>query len=357
MLSPKDHDKVLQIIKTAVDARVIYRANALNLRQKGLSAAEIADYLEISSRTVFNIQKNYEDYGLDSALHDDPRPGKPPKFDDRTKAQIVALVCSDPPEGFDRWTLDLIQEYSKKNHLVDSIGRETIRVILREHDLKPWQQKSWCVPDLDEDFIERMEDVLEVYEQTRSIDYPLVCVDEKPIQLLEDIRPASGLSPGKIRKEDFEYMRKGTANVFCAIAPKTGLYFNKVTSRRCASDFAKFLASIERRYKEAKSITLVMDNLNTHKEKSLTDFYGEKEGKKIWDRFDVHYTPKHGSWLNQAEIAINMYARQALGKTRIPDIESLRKRTAAWNRAINRRNVTINWRFTRRKAREKFNYH
>ena len=99
-----------------------------------------------------------------------------------------------------------------------------------------------------------------------------------------------------------------------------------------------------------------MDNLNTHKEKSLKDFYGEEEGKRIWSRFEVHYTPKHGSWLNQAEIAINMYSRQCLGKTRVPDIDTLRKRTNAWNKITNRRKVTINWKFTRTDAREKFNY-
>lgn len=141
----KDREKVLEVIKTAKDARVIYRANALNLRYKGLSAAEVGDFLEITSRTVFNIEKNYEDGGLDKALYDDPRPGTPALFDDRIKSKIVTLVCSDPPEGFDRWTLDLIQEHSVKKGLVDTIGRDTIRVILQEHDLKPWLQKSWCV--------------------------------------------------------------------------------------------------------------------------------------------------------------------------------------------------------------------
>ena len=140
MLKPRDREEILRIIKTETNARIIYRANALNLRHKGLSAAEVADYLEITCRTVFNIQRNYEEGGLESALYDDPRPGTPPKFDDRVKSEIVALVCSDPPEGFDRWTLDLIQEHSIKNGIVSTISRDTIRVILREHDLKPWQQ-------------------------------------------------------------------------------------------------------------------------------------------------------------------------------------------------------------------------
>ncbi|MFU8797682.1 MAG: IS630 family transposase, partial [Gammaproteobacteria bacterium] len=195
MISANDHREILQIIKCGKDARVIYRANALNLRNKGLSAAEVADFLEITVRTVFNIQKNYEDGGLAKALYDDPRPGTPAKFDDRIKSQIVAIVCSSPPEGFDRWTLELIKERAIKSKVTETISRETVRVILQEHDLKPWSQKSWCVPDLDDEFIERMEDVLAVYEDEHTHLRPLVCVDEKPIQLLADVRPESGISP------------------------------------------------------------------------------------------------------------------------------------------------------------------
>jgi hypothetical protein len=99
-----------------------------------------------------------------------------------------------------------------------------------------------------------------------------------------------------------------------------------------------------------------MDNLNTHRLESLIGYFGEEKAKELWDRFEVHYTPKHGSWLNQAEIAINIYARQCLGKSRIPDLGTLHKRTRAWTAIVNRKNVTINWHFTRKQAREKFDY-
>jgi transposase len=357
MLTEAEKNKILSIIKKGKnDARTICRANALNLRSKGYTLAEVADILEITPRTVFNIECYFEQGGLERALYDDPRPGPAPEFDDRVKSQIVAIVCSEPPEAFDRWTLDLIVERAVKDKVVNSISRETVRVILREHDLKPWQQKSWCVPDLDEEFIERMEDVLNVYEQEDDSDCPLVCLDEKPIQLLDDVRPSSGVTPGEIKKVDFEYKRKGTANVFCAVLPKEGVYINRVTENRKGKEFAKFLASIERRFPDAEKIKLVMDNLNTHSLKSLTNYYGEKEGGRIWNRFEIHFTPKHGSWLNQAEIAINMYSRQCLGKSRIPDIDLLRKKTKAWNRIVNQRQVKIQWRFTRKDAQEKFGY-
>ena len=326
------------------------------MREKGLTQAEVADFLEITPRTVSNIEKNYEEGGLEKALKDDPRPGARPEFDDSIKSQIVALVCCEPPEAFDRWTLDLIVENVIKDGIVDKISRETVRVILEEHDLKPWRQKSWCVPELNEEYLERMEDVLEVYERKVDPDYPLVCIDEKPIQLLDDVRPASGCLPGKDKKVDYEYKRNGTANVFCAVLPKEGIYINRVTERKTGRDFAKFIASIERKFQSAKKIVVVMDNFKTHCLKSLVDCYGDEEGNRIWNRLEVHYTPKHGSWLNQAEIAINMYARQCLGKSRIPDLDLLRKKTKAWNRIANQKKLKIEWKFTRKKAQEKFGY-
>jgi len=356
-LTDTDKRKIVGILKKGThSSRVIYRANALNMRSKGLTLIEVADFLEITSRTVLNIEQNYEDFSLDTALYDDYRSGSPIKFDDRIKSYIVATVCSDPPEGFDRWTLELIQSKVLKDKLVDSISMETVRVILKEHDLKPWQQKSWCVPELDEEFIEKMEDVLKLYERPYNEQRPLVCLDEKPIQLLDETRPASGIAPGEVKKVDYEYKRKGTCSVFCAVEPLIGQYYNKVSERRTSNDFAKFLYSIERKYKDVKKIILVMDNLNTHKEKSLINFYGEEKGREIWNRFEVHYSPKHGSWLNQAEIAINMYSRQCLGKSRIPDIELLRKKTKSWNKIINRKAITINWSFTQKKAKKKFGY-
>ena len=278
------------------------------------------------------------------------------QFDDRVKSHVVATVCSEPPEGFDRWTLELIRERIVQREVVQSISTETIRLILQEHDLKPWRQRSWCVPTLDEQFIERMEDILALYERPADPRIPLICLDEKPIQLLDDVRPSSGMLPGQCKRVDYEYKRNGTCNVFCAVEPQLRKYFTAVTSKRTAKDFARFLAALARRYASSQRIVLVMDNLNTHRVESLIGYFGEEKAKELWDRFEVHYTPKHGSWLNQAEIAINIYARQCLGKSRIPDRETLRKRTKAWTAIVNRKNVTINWHFTRKQAREKFDY-
>jgi len=184
-----------------------------------------------------------------------------------------------------------------------------------------------------------------------------VCLDEKPVQLLEDARKSIVADkPGAIFKRDYEYVRGGTANVFCAVEPKAGKHFTRVTKNRKGPAFAKMISRIAKAYPGRKTIHLVMDNLSTHGKKSLTNFYGEKRGDEIWDKFTPHYTPKHASWLDQAEIEIGIFSRQCLGKDRIGDIKILRTRASAWNRRMNRQRRKINWSFTVPDAREKFGY-
>jgi len=355
-LQEEDLEKVKSIIKTGGEGRLISRAMTLKMKHQNFSNIEVSETLDITPRTVINICNYYRDSGIDSALKDDPRPGQPVQIDDRITSQIVALVCSDPPEEFDRWSLELLKEKVIQKKIVKKISKEKIRIILQEHDIKPWRYDMWCVPDLDEEFISRMEDVLDVYEMPLNEDYPVICIDEKPVQLLDDKREGSKCKEGKNRKIDYEYKRNGSVNVFMATEPKKGFYHAKVTDNRKGKEFAKYLCSIEKKYTSAKRIKLIMDNLSTHKEKSLIDFYGEEEGKRIWSRFEVHYTPKHASWLNQAEIAIGMYSQQCLGKRRIGTIDDLRKKTNFWVKAINRKKIIIKWKFNKIDAREKFEY-
>lgn len=355
-LSANDYAVILQTVKKGTSAREICRANALNMRDKGFTFIDIADCLEITPRTVMNICATYVESGLLRALHDDPRPGRPPEFDARVQAKIVATVCSDPPEGFDRWTLDLIKGRLESDGTVSSISDETIRLVLREHDLKPWLQKMWCIPKLDDEYIARMEDVLDVYEMPYDKAFPVVCIDEKPVVLHDERREPVPMTDGQPKRVDYEYVRNGSVNVFCGVEPKIGTYINTVTPTRSGAEFSRFLEEIAAHYAHATKIILVMDNLSTHKKNSLVQFMGEEKASALWNRFDVHYTPKHASWLNQAEIAIGMYQRQCLGGARIPDIELLRKRTASWNRVLNRKKTIIKWKFFKDDAKEKFDY-
>jgi len=214
----------------------------------------------------------------------------------------------------------------------------------------------WCVAELNKEYIARMEDVLALYERPLSAHEPVVCVDEKPVVLHADLRSARPMRPGHFLRRDSEYLRCGTANVFCGVEPKAGRHFTKVTANRCSAEFADYLLEIAANYPEADTIHLVMDNLSTHRLKALVERFGEKIGGWLWDRFTVHYTPKHGSWLDQAEIEISLFSRQCLGQRRISSLSNLRRETKAWNLKMNRNQVTINWQFTRKKARVKFGY-
>jgi transposase len=214
----------------------------------------------------------------------------------------------------------------------------------------------WCVAELDEEYIRCMEDVLALYEKPLSEEEPVVCIDEKPVVLHRNIRAPKPARPGHVARRDYEYKRCGTANVFCGVEPKAGRHFPKPTATRSAAEFADYLVEIVARYPEARTIHLVMDNLNTHGCKSLVKRYGERLGGLLWNRFTVHYTPKHGSWLNQAEIEVSLLSRQCLGQRRIGDLPALCGEVHAWQRRINCDRTTIDWKFTRKQARRKLHY-
>ncbi len=214
----------------------------------------------------------------------------------------------------------------------------------------------WCVAQLDEEYIRRMEDVLKLYEKPLSEEEPVVCLDEKPVVLHQDTRPPLPARPGRLARRDYEYKRCGTANVFCGAEPKAGRHFPKATPTRSAAEFADYLLEIVARYPRARTIHLVLDNLNTHGRKSLTERYGEKIGGMLWDCFTVHHTPKHGSWLNQAEIEVGLFNSQCLGKRRLGGLAALHHEVQAWKRRLNHDGTTIDWNFTRKLARKKFHY-
>jgi hypothetical protein len=214
----------------------------------------------------------------------------------------------------------------------------------------------WCVAKLDEEYIARMEGVLGLYEKPLSASAPVVCIDEKPVVLQEDIRAPIPMQPGRVGRRDYEYKRCGTANVFCGVEPKAGRHFTKVTPTRCSAEFADYLLEIAASYPAADTIHLVMDNLSTHTRKALVERFGDKAAAWLWNRFTVHYTPKHGSWLNQAEMEVSLFSRQCLGKRRIGNIVALRKQARAWNRRLNVAKATIQWKFTRRQARRTLHY-
>ena len=210
----------------------------------------------------------------------------------------------------------------------------------------------WCVAELDEAYIKNMEDVLAVYEKPYDSAEPVICIDEKPVSLHADVRPPSPAKPGKPAKQDNEYERRGTANIFGAVEPKAGRHFTAATPDRSGYQFACLVKRIVACYPQAKTIHVVMDNLNIHRCTSLITHFGEEKGGSLWDRLTVHYTPKHGSWLNVAECEFAILTRQCLSR-RTPTVGELRRRVGAWENARNERLVEAKWRFTTADARIK----
>src|SRR3989338_8829548 len=163
----------------------------------------------------------------------------------------------------------------------------------------------WCIPKLTPEFKERMEDILTVYAKPYDPKEPVVCLDEKSKQLLADSRPSRPTAPGKSAIQDYEYVRKGTANIFVAVEPLPGKRITKVTKHRRKPDYALFAEKLISAYPHARTIHLVQDNLNIHFLASLIEAFGLRKAKRLWKHFTLHYTPKHASWLNMAEIEIN----------------------------------------------------
>lgn len=199
-----------------------------------------------------------------------------------------------------------------------------------------------------------MEDVLELYSREYDPKEPVLCVDEKSVQLLEHSRAPIPPSAGRVAKVDHEYTRQGTANIFACFEPKQGKPILRATERRTAKDFAHFLQSLLTLHPRARTIHLVMDNLNTHFEKSLITTFGKRRGKAIWRRFTVHYTPKHASWLNQAELLLSAVSRATLKRCRHPTRALLQRALSAWTKR--NRAFTTTWTFSVQRARSTFRY-
>lgn len=215
----------------------------------------------------------------------------------------------------------------------------------------------WCIPTVTPEFLERMDDVLKQYEKQYNPLYPRVCFDEKSQQLLSTPRGEKQVQPRKLKHVDYEYKRHGTVNLFVAVEPKRGNRTIRVTNRRTGKDFARYIQFLVMKvYKKAKKVHLILDNLNTHTEKTVLEHLGETKGMEVAKRIVWHYTPKHASWLNMAEIEIGVVTKQVL-KKRIPEKTALTAEIRAYQKRRNTDKAVINWRFTSAMAKEKFRLH
>lgn len=208
----------------------------------------------------------------------------------------------------------------------------------------------WCIGKLTPTYRARMYDVIDLYHRPYNPEEPVVCVDEKSKQLLSDTRVPITCKPGAVSKQDYEYERHGTRNLFVAVEPLAGWRQVVVTEHRKKTDFVRFIRQLlQGRYRQAKKVHIVLDNLNTHFAKSFIEVLGQKRADKLLSRIEFHYTPAHGSWLNMAEIEIGILDKQCLDR-RIPTAEKMIAEVRAWKTKRNRQRKTIDWSFTKEKA-------
>jgi hypothetical protein len=224
----------------------------------------------------------------------------------------------------------------------------------QKNELKPWLKKQWVIPPgKDAEFVAAMEDVLDVYQRPADPKRPMVCVDELHTQLIGETRVPIAATPGKVERVDYEYVRNGTANIFMAFEPLSANRITKVTERRTRVDWAELVRElVDVHYPTAEVIVLIMDNLNTHSIASLYEAFEPEEARRIARKLEIHYTPKHGSWLNMAEIELSVLSRQCLDR-RIEDKATLDQQVATWTTKRNASGKTVTWRFTTADARIK----
>ena len=223
--------------------------------------------------------------------------------------------------------------------------------------LKPWLKECWCIPpEGNAEFVAAMEDVLDVYVRPPDPARPLVCMDEASKQLVKETRPSQPAQSGQPARYDVEYERAGVRNLFLAVAPLDGWRAVQVTEQRTRTDWAAFMRELaDCVYPTAERIIVVLDNLSTHGPASFYEAYPPADARRLAERFEFHYTPKHGSWLNMAEIELSVLGRQCLDQ-RIPDAPTLEAEIAAWVAQRNAAGATIDWQFTTADARIKLKH-
>lgn len=332
-------------------ARKLKRAQILLAADAGTGDEEISASVGVGGSTVYRTKRRFVEGNLGRALSEEPRPGADRKLTGKEEALLVATACSSPPAGRARWTLELLADEMVKLTAHESLSRETVRRRLAENDLQPWRKKMWCIPQVDADYVARMEDVLDLYAEPPDPQRPVVCFDESPI--IGEARQPIPPEPGQLERYDCEYQRNGTANLFVFLDANRPWRNVKVTERRAAEDFAACMRELtDVHYPSAERIRVVLDNLSTHSAGALYQTFPANEARRVLRRLEFHYVPKHASWLNMVEIEIGVLARQCLDR-RIDSYTRLVAETAAWEKRRNAERARINWMFTTEKARAK----
>jgi transposase len=334
-------------------ARKLKRAQILLAADAGVADEAIAASVAVGGSTVYRTKRRFVEGNLERALSEEPRPGAARKLTGKEEALLVATACSQPPAGCARWTLELLAGEMVRLTSHERLSRETVRRRLAENELKPWRQKMWCIPEVNGEYVARMEDVLDLYAEAADPKHPVVCFDESPTQLIGEVRQPIPAASGQPARYDYEYRRCGTVNLFVRLDAHRPWRKITVSERRAAVDFAACMRElVDIDFPQAERVRVVLDNLSTHTPGALYEAFAPTEARRILRRLEFHFTPKHASWLNMAEIEIGVLRSQCLDR-RIDDRQRLEHEIAAWQRRRNVAGARINWMFTTENARAK----
>ena len=360
-LSSKERKAIRRFFKKTSSANARTRCMILleadEDRHPGRGYAETASASGACIQTVVTTLKEFLEKGFTEMITPKRNPASDTarlKVTGDVEAKVIAAACGAVPEGHARWTLTLLQNQMMEVLEDIPLSRATIGRALSKNDLRPHLNEYWCIPPQeDAEFAASMEDILDIYQQPFDPSRPLWCMDEKPYQILGETRQPLPMRPGDIAKTDSEYVRNGTVSIFCFIQPHTGKILHAVEPTRTAVDWAeKVKYLVDEVEPDAEKIILVMDNLNTHSIASLYKAFPPEEARRIAQKLEVHYTPKHGSWLDIAEIGINIMTRECLNR-RIPSIEILRQELKCWNDDYDKDPSPVHWQFQAKDARIK----
>nr|WP_087149382.1 IS630 family transposase [Algoriphagus resistens] len=360
-LTREEVDELMSIINKGSHTSHTYRAAyiLLNCDQGEYSDKatneQISKMLKVGMRTIDRVKKRFLEEGLEGVLERKPSSRiYDKKIDGDTEAKLVQLCCSDPPVGHAKWSLRLLADKMVELEYVESISYVSVRNNFKKNELKPWKVRGWVIPPgRNSEFVAPMEQVLDVYKRPYDSKRPVICMYESPKPLISGARSPIPMEPGRETRVDFEYVRPGMVNIFMANEPLAGKRMVEVTDFKEKQDWAMFIKRIsEEMCPDAEKIKLVMDNFKTHSASALYENFGPKEAKSLWDRFEFVFTPKHGSWLNMAEIELHVLNGQCLNR-HIPCKEKVEQEVSACQKQRNTKEAKINWRFTTKESRIK----
>src|SRR6266436_5717351 len=334
-------------------ARILLKADASEAGE-GWSDNRIIKALETSASMIYRVRRQLVEEGFEAVLNRKQRatPAVARIFDGDKEAKL--FQTAQGPGALDPAVVGVLlrgRQYRR------ACQRFNARANAQKNILKPHRRECWIIPPkANSAFVAAMEDVLAVYTRPRDPDYPLVCLDETSKQLLAETRVPIPMKAGRPARFDYEYERNGTANLFMMFAPLEGWRHVKVTDRHTAVDYAHVLKDLaDVHFSNAKTIVLVQDNLNIHSKASLYEAFPAAEARRLVERFEWHYTPKHGSWLDLAESELGVLSSQCLDR-RIPDKQTLVEEIAAWEQNRNANHTKANWQFTTPNARIKLKH-